>query len=144
MKRAAQNSLYVDEAVKLKMPRQSFIEMQKSISRIIVPVPGFSILKRNILRFSIMFISIIIFTNTSFAQLTKLSLDLKNNFSFNFAQNGQRKLNYKAYEQYYLLGLSGYFLNEKFLEFNLQTSLSDFSSTNKANELSQKLKSNNF
>ncbi len=144
MKRAAQNSLYVDEAINLKVPRRNFIEMQKSIFRIIVPMPGFPILKKNILRFFVIFIYIIMFTNTSFAQLTRLSLDLKNNFSFNFAQNGQGKLNYKTYEQYYLLGLSGYFFSEKFLEFSLQTSLSSFSSTNKANELSQKLKSNNF
>ena len=144
MKQTAQNSLYVDDAINLKMPRQSFIEKQKSIYRIIVPSSVFSIFKKKILIFSIMFIYIIILTDTSFAQLNTLSLDLKNNFSFNLSQNGQGKLNYKTYEQYYLLGLNGYFLSKKILEFNLQTSISDFSTTSHTNELRQKLKTNNL
>lgn len=79
-----------------------------------------------------------------YAQITNVSADLKNSFSLFQTRQPQGDLNLQTYGQFYLVGLSGYAVNPKILQFNVQTSLSDFSSASKSPLMLQSLRSRNI
>lgn len=83
-------------------------------------------------------------TSPSFGQFNRISLDLKNNFSFIKTYQAYGDHDLRTYGQFYILGLSGYVLDPRLLQFSLQTSLTDYSSKSHLLASSQKLRNRNL
>lgn len=60
------------------------------------------------------------------AQINRITLDMKNDFTWSQTPRIQGNLTSRYHRQYYILGVSGYLLHTRLLQFNMQSTLSDF------------------
>lgn len=91
-----------------------------------------------------LFFFIVVAAANGWAQITSVSLDLRNNFSFSQTRQSFDNTSLRTFGQYYVLAVNGFVLDPKLLTLSLQTSLTDFSSTSNSTKASQSLSSRNF
>jgi len=82
--------------------------------------------------------------SSSPGQIRSLTLDLKNDFIFYKSDHLAGSTRSRSYGQNYILSLNGYGLDPKLLSLSLQTSFTNFSSTNRFSEIERKFGSRNL
>lgn len=78
------------------------------------------------------------------AQIKSINLDLTGTMTNYQTYQGQNNVDMRSYGQYYSLGVNGYAFDPQLMIFNVNTTLSDFSTTNKMNNGTHTMHSRNW